>query len=279
MSNYLHFSERTVRHLRRIQAQLDQLQPEADPTALVVPGSPQPRDSIIVFTGSFNPPTTAHIALLKQAQRFARAHEPMHLYAAISKHTVDKENVERPLWLDRIMLLDRVLRRRLPHTGILLFNRGLYLEQAEGIRNAFPRVKRILFLMGFDKIVQIFDPHYYDDRDAALCDLFKQAELLVAPRGNAGEDELNALLQQPQNTCFARYVHALPFNPAYRAISSTLIRQGASGTEHDVPQEVRQFMRETRAYAPPLRRSDGSEIDYYGERMQQLQALLHGKAR
>jgi len=274
MADQFYFSTRSIQRLRRIQSLLDQLQPEAEPKAFIVPGSPQPRDGMIVFPGSFNPPTIAHIALLKQAQQFARQHEPMSLYAAFSKHTVDKEAVERPLLLDRIMLLDLVLRRRLPHTGIILFNRGLYVEEAEAIRRSFPRVKRILFLLGFDKIVQILDPRYYQDRDAALVELFHLAELLVAPRGNGGEKELSDLLHQAQNERFAHYIHPLPFNATYRNVSSTDVRKGIAGSDRDVPQEVRRFMHETRAYAPPLQRRDGSVVDYYGQRMQYLQHIL-----
>ena len=264
-----YISPQTVQQLRHIQTLLDQLSPEAAPRAFIVPGSPEPRDAIIVFPGSFNPPTKAHLALLKQAQRFAHEHEPMYLYAATSKHTVDKETVERPLLVDRLHLLEVVLKRRLPHAGIMLFNRGLYVEEAEAIRNSFPKVKRILFLIGFDKIVQIFDPRYYENRDAALAELFKLAELLVAPRGDAGERELAKLLHQPQNERFARYIHRLPFNGQYRYVSSTSIRQGAD--LQDAPQEVRQFIRETRAYAAPLHRRNGSEIDYYGQRIKQLE--------
>lgn len=273
----MYISTRTIERLRRIQALLDQLQPDAEPQAFIVPGSPRPQASIIVFPGSFNPPTNAHIALLKQALQFARLHEPMYLYAAISKHTVDKEKVERPSLLDRIDLLNKVLHRRLRHTGIMLFNRGLYIEQAQAIRSSFSRVKRIFFLLGFDKIVQILDPRYYDDRDASLVALFHLAEMLVAPRGNDGEKELDTLLHQPENERFARYIHALPFGMQYRNISSTRIRQGIDTSTQDVPQEVRRFMRETRAYAPPLRLPDGSEIDYYAEHMRELNELIKNK--
>jgi nicotinic acid mononucleotide adenylyltransferase len=196
----------------------------------------------------------------------------------MSQRTVDKEHVERPLLLDRVMLLQELLHKHVPHSGIMLFNRGLYVEQAEAIRHSFVGVKRIFFLIGFDKIVQILDPHYYEDRDAALHDLFRLAELLVAPRGNAGEQELEELIQKPQNKQFARYIHLLPFSNSYRDMSSTSVRQRASGYEHEVPQEVRHFMRTTRAYEAPLKRADGSEIDYYGERIKRLHALLHGRS-
>lgn len=274
MSGYVHISEQTLRRMRAIQDELNQLQPENAPQALIVPGSPVPHTGVIVFPGSFNPPTTAHLALLKQASIYAKAHEPMTVYAAISKRTVDKETVERPLLVDRLLLLDTVLKHRLPNTGILLFNRGLYVEQAQAIRTSFPHVRRILFLLGFDKIVQIFDPHYYTDRDASLHELFSLAELLVAPRGDDGAEALQALLRQPQNEQFAQFVHPLPFAAQYRSISSTHIRQGQKGALHSVPREVRQFMRNTRAYAPPIKYVDGHEVDYYGERMQVLQRLL-----
>jgi nicotinic acid mononucleotide adenylyltransferase len=275
---YLHLSPRTIRRLRRVQGLLDHLQSAAEPEALIIPSLPQPHGNIIVFPGSFNPPTIAHLAMLKEAQRFARSHQPMRVYVALSKHTVDKESVERPLLLDRIMLLRRLLRKRLPHAGILLFNRGLYVEQAQAIRRSFRRVKHILFLVGFDKIVQILDPCYYEDRDAALAELFRLAGLLVAPRGFAGMRELEALLQQPQNERFARYIRSLPFSSVYREVSSTKIRQGVSGSAREIPQEVRQFIQYTRAYASPLRREDGTEIDAYEERVKSLNALLRNKA-
>jgi len=172
-------------------------------------------------------------------------------------------------------LLGNVLRHHLRHTGIMLLNRGLYVEQAQAIRTYFPMVKKLYFLIGFDKIVQILDPHYYKDRDAALRKLFALAELLVAPRGNAGQKELNDLLNKPENSQFVRYIHPLPFGAAYRDFSSTRIRQNPEAHLQDVPQEVRRFIRETHAYDQPERMPDGSQVDYYGERMKALERLVH----
>ena len=177
--------------------------------------------------------------------------------------------------LDRIMLLQMVLQRHLPGAGIMLFNRGLYVEQAEAVRTSFPEVERLFFLIGFDKIVQILDPRYYENRDAALNELFKLAELLVAPRGGADADDLTDLLRQAQNQPFAPYIHTLPFDPAYRDISSTRIRQQVDEYSHDVPEEVQRFIRETHTYDPPVRQADGTEIDYYGERVKALEALIN----
>lgn len=284
MNTYFHASPKTIHHLKQLQTLLDQLQPDASAQAVITPGSPEPQGNIIVFPGSFNPPTTAHLAMLEQARQFARQQvssaserEEMLLYAAMSKHIVDKERVERPLLLDRIVLMEMLLQHRLPRTGIMLFNRGLYVEQAEGVRASFPTVKKLYFLLGFDKIVQILDPRYYENRDVALHELFALAELLVAPRGQDGPDALNALLAQPHNQPFSGYIHVLPLDTTYRDISSSRIRQHSDDNEYtqNVPPEVRQFMQETRAYAPPLRLEDGTTIDYYAERVKAMQAILH----
>ena len=269
-----HVSSYTIQRLKRIQSLLDQLDPQAPSQALVVPGSPTPEGKIIVFPGSFNPPTIAHLELLKQAWQLARVHGPIHIYAALSTHITDKERVQRPLLLDRIVLLEKVLRNHVRHTAIMLFNRGLYVEQAAAVRKAFPRVSDLYFLIGFDKIVQIFDPHYYKDRDQALDVLFEQAQFLVAPRGEAGPAELAMLLNRPENRQYAGHVHLLPLNATYRNISSTNIRQGHSVLEQEVPLEVQRFIHESHAYDPPLKRQDGTEIDQYGQRMRAIESIL-----
>ena len=270
----MHFSTNTIQRLKRIQALLDHLNPDTEPKALLVPDSPVPQANIIVFPGSFNPPTNAHIALLQQARVFAHNYEPAYLYAAISKRTVDKEKVERPTLLDRIELLHAVLHRYLQDTGIILFNRGLYVEQAQALRTSFPKVQRIFFLLGFDKIVQIFDPHYYGNRDTSLVALFHLAELLVAPRHNDGEKELDVLLHRPENERFAQFVHLLPFDAQYRYLSSTLIRQGNAASLRDVPSEVQLFMRETHAYESLVHWSNGIVVDAYEERVKEMNRLL-----
>jgi nicotinic acid mononucleotide adenylyltransferase len=198
----------------------------------------------------------------------------MQLYAAFSKVTVNKEHLERPLLRDRIVLLQLLLHRRLPHTGMLLFNRGLYVEQAQAIRHSFPSVKHIRFLMGYDKIVQIFDPRYYQDRDRELEILFQEAQMLVAPRGDGDEADLRDLLAKSENRRFARHIQAIPFDPRYRNISSTAIRQGASMDNYAIPREVRLFMQKTRAYSPPVHKENGAEIDYYQEQLQHISTLI-----
>ncbi|HEU5383235.1 MAG TPA: hypothetical protein VFV38_48160 [Ktedonobacteraceae bacterium] len=263
-----------LRHYKRIDRVLKTLDPAASPWALVLPDSQEPRGNIIVFPGSFNPPTLAHLALLRQAHTFARRQGGQHwqLYAALSKYSVDKEAVERMTLLDRVALLERVLRSQGQRVGILLLNRGLYVEQAQGIRAAFPQVCSLYFLVGFDKIVQILDPRYYTERDAALHELFSLAHLLVAPRGTAGKDALTALLARPENRPFARFIHALPLEERYLNISSTQARQNQEAQADELPGAAREFLARTRPYATPTREVSGNDL--YAQRTRMLQALL-----
>lgn len=267
----IYIAPHLLRHYRRIQRALEHLQPGAPPQAAVSPGSQTPRAESIVFPGSFNPPTLAHLAMLRQAQAWAKQRHGGHwqAYMALSRQIVDKETVERMTLLDRVMLLERLLAG---HAGVLLLNRGLYVEQAQGIRATFPQVRRLYFLLGFDKVVQIIDPRYYADRDTALRELFSLAELLVAPRGAQGPEHLHALFARPENRPFARYVHALPLDARYREMSSTRARQRVSLDE--VPEEVYDFIQRTCPYSPPQRPGDGPEIDVYARRTHALQALL-----
>jgi nicotinic acid mononucleotide adenylyltransferase len=270
----IHIAPHILREYRRVQHSLVSLGAVAQPWALVAPGSVAPRGDIIVFPGSFNPPTLAHVAMLRQARRSAsrRGGGRWQVYAALSQRIVDKEAVERMTLLDRVVLLDHVLKRQVRQAGILLLNRGLYVEQAQGIRAAFPQVRQLSFLLGFDKIVQILDPRYYTDREAALRELFALAHLLVAPRAKDGVAELRVLLARPENRPFAGSISALPLDARYRDISSTHARQERQASE--VPAEARDFILRTQPYASLPRLTDGTVRDPYAERTRALQALL-----
>lgn len=252
------------------------LDPTAPPRAVIAHGAalpmPAARPAVGVLAGSFDPLTTAHAALARAALDAGGLDT---LYLALSRRTVDKERVTRPTQADRALVL-RLYARRHPRHGVLLFNRGLYAEQAVAARAAFPAAREVAFVVGFDKAVQIFDPRYYGDRDAALRDLFARVTLLVAPRGGQGAADLAALLARPENRPYRDAVRALPFDPAYAADSATAVRDLArAGRDVTalVPPETAAFLAAARPYAPPRRLPDGRMDDRYGERVTQVEAI------
>ena len=209
--------------------------------------------TIALLPGSFNPPTVAHLAL-------ARAGLEQGADAALfslATRTVDKEIVTGAALEDRLLLLE-LLATRDRRLGVLLVNRGLYVDQAAAVRAAFRGLREVVFLVGYDKIVQIFDPRYYDDRDAALERLFGLARFLVAPRADAGPSELAALLARPENRRFALAVRPLDLPPALRDVASSAVRaraadsgaMGAGATDDLLHPVCRAFVDEMAAYAP-----------------------------
>lgn len=245
-------------HLRAILASLD---PSAAPTMIPVAAkAPDASRRLGLLAGSFNPVTLAHVQLAQRALQSGRCDA---VWFLMSVRTVDKEAVTGASLEDRLAVLLRVVDDVDPaRFGVAVCNRGLYVEQAAASAQLLPRPADVVMIVGFDKIVQIFDPRYYEDRDIALTRLFDLASFLVAGRAGSGASELAALLAKPENRRFAGRVAALgrtsPRSLAH--LSSTRIREALAGSsrafEGDVPRAVVRFVRETGAYGKTSSPSD-----------------------
>lgn len=248
-----------------LRALVDLLSPAVPPSArnLAGPDLATVR-SVGVLPGSFNPPTDAHLALSDSALASGRVEVLEYL---IATRTVNKEKIEGASLPDRLLCLESIIADRADE-GILLVNRGLYVEQANLLRDAWPNLAELWFVVGFDKIVQIFDPRYYADVDVALDQLFAKAAFLVAPRGDEGADELAALLDHGRNRRFASRVRLLELSERYRALSSTQARAELHGRlpATGVPPIVQEFSEATGAYQPPVATPSGRLVDRYAVR-------------
>lgn len=197
----------------------------------------------MALPGSFNPPHRAHFSLLAAARDAWSADAGAFV---LSARTVDKEQVSG-VWLeDRLWLMCQLVDSR---TAMVVTNRGLYYEQALALHGLCPHLEALAFVTGYDKIVQIFDPRYYDDRERALDLLFARASFLVAPRGKASERDLEGLLARPENAPYASKVSALPVAPDLARVSSTRAR--VEGDLSDLPTLVGEFVRESGCYLTP----------------------------
>jgi nicotinamide-nucleotide adenylyltransferase len=166
---------------------------------------------------------------------------------------VDKDRIEGALLEDRLLVLERHVAER-PERAAALINRGLYVEQAELFRLRLPRLDDLTFVVGFDKIVQVFDPHYYEDRDAALTRIFGLAAFAVAPRAGSGLAELTELLARPENRRFASGVRSLEIAPGLADVASSEVRSSL-GTHQPstpiLPAESLAFIHATGCYDDP----------------------------
>lgn len=270
--DYLHFPT-----LLALHNALDSLDPAAPPRAL--PVFPQTVTSsagrrIAILPGSFNPLHQGHVALAAAAQDTEGADE---VWLGLARVTVDKEQTTGALAEDRLVALRHFVQSH-PRYGVLLFNRGLYVDQALAARTLWANQVTLQFLVGYDKIVQVFDSRYYEDRDAALCKLFSLASFLVAPRDDATADDLDRLLSRTENQPYANRVRSLNLPRKLAAVSSTSLRvhlgnpADSSGLSA-LPSPAARLATSTHAYNPPLLLGDAL-VDRYAVRGALLTALF-----
>jgi nicotinic acid mononucleotide adenylyltransferase len=257
-----------------LRAVEQQLQRQSEPALHVLRPLTQAPATIAVLSGSFNPLTRGHEALVAAAWR----EDVDAVLLVLPVRAIDKEGVVRAALVDRALVLLQWA-ARYGGAGVALVNRGLYLEQAALLAAQYPS-SAITFLVGYDKVEQIFDPRYYTDRDAALEALFGLATLRVAPRQGRGKDALDALLQREENRRFAAHVTPLMLEADVDALSSTSVREAARAGQPWqalVPVETAQFLHEALPYSAPVHLPDGEEIDAYGLRLALIDAAAAGR--
>jgi nicotinamide-nucleotide adenylyltransferase len=121
--------------------------------------------------------------------------------------------------------------------GVALSSHGLYADQALAASAGFPG-SDVAIAVGSDKLVQLADPGWYEDRDAILDRLFARATLRYAVR--AGDRErVGAALRALDR--WADRIRLLPIPEAAAVVSSTAVRRAIreGGNVADlVPAEV-----------------------------------------
>ncbi len=224
-----------------LQRVLEELRVASRPRLILRPSriDPSPR-SVALVAGSFDPMTVAHAALAEAA--LERADLAVLVY---SIRTLPKEGpASGPLFpeADRIAVLERFCAAR-TRAVVGLCSHGLLADQVEAVRERFPPA-RLSLVMGSDKVLQLLDPRWYQDRDAVLGRLFQHADVLYAVRG--GEEGLvrDALGDLPDPAWRASF-HRLDIPPGLTSISSRLVRERlrrGDDVRALVPEEAHAFL-------------------------------------
>jgi nicotinamide-nucleotide adenylyltransferase len=257
---------------------LETLDVTAPPTARILyPESSLSLRRVGLLCGSFNPLTLAHTELAERARTVAGLDK---ILFTLAKVTVDKEQVTGLSLEDRLLLLTLYAQRH-AQVGVALVNRGLYFEQAQAFRSLLGPEVELSFIVGMDKLLQILDPKYYRDRDAALQQLFTLTSLIVANRGAMARAAFDELLDQSENCSYRSHISFCLLADEIADVSATTVRERlAAGERVDefVPEESAAFLAETQAFHPPLRQGD-AEVDAYAARLQILETLYASCAR
>ncbi|MFN3421303.1 MAG: nicotinate-nicotinamide nucleotide adenylyltransferase [Armatimonadota bacterium] len=196
-----------------------------------------------VFSGSFNPPTIAHVRICEHAQKHLQLNEVLLLLAIVN---VDKTQFDFSLE-ERVEMMTALAGEH-PNWSAALCSHGRFVEKAKAVSSAYPEGTEIWFIVGYDTLVRIFEPRFYRDmpmRDA-LQQFFELANLAVFPRSDAAEEVVKEFLERPEVKPFSSRVTVLPSEPSLLWVSSTLVREKLkSGEPVDelVPRTVLKFLK------------------------------------
>lgn len=195
-----------------------------------------------VFSGSFNPPTVAHVRLCEHAQKQLGLHEVLLLHAIVN---VDKVDFDFSLQ-ERLEMMMAVAQERLDWSAALC-SHGRFAEKAQGVAEAYIEGTEVWFIVGHDTLVRIFEPHFYPDipMGYALQQFFKISSLAVFARGDADEKTIQKFLERSEVKPFADRIVVLPSEPFLLWVSSTLVRQKLRSREQVgelVPPSVLKFL-------------------------------------
>jgi nicotinamide-nucleotide adenylyltransferase len=265
-----------LKRLFAFRSVLDRLDPAGPPEAVPLGFSAGAEFGRVgILSGSFNPPTAAHVEL---AARAASSFRLDLVFLALARVTVDKEEAGGLCPEDRLLLLSEIA-ARLDRVAVAAVNRGLYFEQAEAFRGLMGRRAKLFVVAGMDKVPQIFDGRYYENRDGALLKLFAEAQLVAAGRGPWEEADLDRLLALPENAPYRGRVYFMAMGERWKELASSKVREEAAAGRFqpgDVPAEVRKFLEATGCYRASSGR-EGEGVDRYAIRAALLALLYREK--
>ena len=194
-----------------------------------------------VLPASFNPPTAAHEALVREAKTAVPCDEILLIQdqQAMDKELSGAQVEDRLLMLLALFGADQRI-------SVGIANRGLFLDKVEALKNRYQKDTQIYFIVGYDTITRVLHPVYYAHREESVRSLFAQARFLVANRGARGEQDLAELFGRQENQPFAARVSPLTLPAKLAKISSSEVRRRlAEGRSIRglVPPQLEEFLR------------------------------------
>lgn len=196
-----------------------------------------------VLSGTFNPPTRAHLALAATALRALSLDEVLFILPEVPPHKGELE----ALLADRAEMLLRAVAAE-PSLSAALCTHGLFLDVSRALEPHYPKSTRALFIAGRDAAERILLHWPYEDAGQALEEMFSRFEFAVAGRGRD--------FRVPGNSLAARYaekIHSFRLPIECETVSATQVRERIAkreSIEDLVPATVAAYIRERGLYQP-----------------------------
>jgi nicotinate (nicotinamide) nucleotide adenylyltransferase len=199
-----------------------------------------------IFPASFNPPTKAHAALIREATKRFKLNE---ILVLLDLQAMDKRIVGAPLE-ERLKML-MLLFERSSRVSIGLANRGLFVEKREPLRSLYPFPIQFFFMVGFDTILRVMDRKYYEDGTEDLDRLFHDGQFICANRGDSERRAFETLFEYSENRKYASSVFFFALPKRLSFVSSSLVRQRireGKPVKDLVPPSVLRFIEREKLY-------------------------------
>lgn len=208
-----------------------------------------------VFAASFNPPTIAHVELMRSASDTLSLDE---VVALAGRANADKLEYECSLE-DRLEML-RLTFVSEPGVSIGVSSHAFYVDMIDAIDREYPGRTDLHFIVGFDTFERVIDREdrytaryhrRFSDRISALKYLFARSKFIVAARAGAGREAVERLLEI-EPAVPRDQVLFLEFPDEMGEVSATEVRrrrrigEAISGL---VPLQVEQYIKERNLYA------------------------------
>jgi nicotinate-nucleotide adenylyltransferase len=167
-----------------------------------------------VLSGTFNPPTRAHLLLAEAAARQLELHEVVFVIPEILPH---KTELEAAL-ADREQMLRRAVQGK-PRFSAGVSSHGMLVDIHRALAPLYPAATRTFFLLGRDAAERILLRWPYADRKAALEEMFARFDVVVADRGGHFEIAPDDFAAQ-----YGERIHRLAVPPEWALVSATRVR-------------------------------------------------------
>ena len=207
-----------------------------------------------VFASSFNPPTLAHVELIRLA---ARSFELDEILALAGSANADKLAYECSLD-DRLAMLSLTFAAE-PRVSVGLSSHAFYVDMIDALELAYPGGADLHFIVGFDTFERVLDAEgryteryhrKFAGRTEALNYLFAHSSLIVAGRAGAGLSSVIHLVEQEPSVPRDRVLY-LDFPADLGELSATEARKRCREGKplHEiVPPAVEAYIQEHHLY-------------------------------
>ena len=126
---------------------------------------------------------------------------------------------------------------------VLVSNQARIADQARVIQANWPTIG-VDMVVGYDTLIRVFDPQYYEDMQDELETFFREHRLIATNRAENGIEEVRQFLDQPAVRPFASRILLREIHDATAELSSTAARDAIAAGEdpYHLPAEVAAYI-------------------------------------